>query len=116
MILITHDLGIVAEVCDEVSVIYAGTIVEHGPLEDVFNHPRHPYTEYLLQSVPKMRIPDAEHRLAEGKILKAGEGESISGAEGCPFYGRCAYRKDICRIRHPERKEQNGVTYYCHVR
>lgn len=116
LLFISHDLGVVRYIADRIVVMYLGQICEIGDTEEVYNHPHHPYTEYLLQSVPKMRIPDAEHSLAEGKILKAGEGESISGAEGCPFYGRCAYRKDICRIRHPERKEQNGVTYYCHVR
>lgn len=48
MLLITHDLGVVAEICDDVSVIYAGTVIEHGSLDDVFNHPRHPYTEGLF--------------------------------------------------------------------
>ena len=54
MIMITHDLGIIAEVCDEVSVVYAGQIVEHGTLEDIFNHTMHPYTEGLFGSLPNI--------------------------------------------------------------
>ena len=58
MLLITHDLGVVAEICDDVSVIYAGTVIEHGSLDDVFNHPRHPYTEGLFKSLPDLDNPD----------------------------------------------------------
>ena len=61
MIMITHDLGIIAEVCDEVSVVYAGQIVEHGTLEDIFNHTMHPYTEGLFGSLPN--IEDRKARL-----------------------------------------------------
>ena len=61
MIMITHDLGIIAEVCDEVSVVYAGQIVEHGTLEDVFERTLHPYTEELFGSLPN--IEERRHRL-----------------------------------------------------
>ena len=61
VIMITHDLGIIAEVCDEVSVVYAGQIVEHGTLEDIFNHTMHPYTEGLFGSLPN--IEDRKARL-----------------------------------------------------
>lgn len=81
MLMITHDLGIVAEICDEVSVIYAGHIVEHGTLEDVFDDTKHPYTRGLFNSLPNM-----EDRSARLKPIKGLMPDPSNLPEGCAFY------------------------------
>jgi oligopeptide transport system ATP-binding protein len=95
LLLITHDLGVVAEVADRVAVMYAGRIVETGPAIDVLVAPRHPYTQGLLNSMPGRR---------PGERL-----EAISGAppslshipSGCPFHPRCPWVVDRCRVEEP---------------
>ena len=84
MIMITHDLGIIAEVCDEVSVVYAGQIVEHGTLEDVFEHTLHPYTEGLFGSLPN--IEERRHRLQPIPGLMP---DPTDLPKGCCFAPRC---------------------------
>ena len=91
MIMITHDLGIVAEVCDEVAVMYAGSIVEKGTLEDVFNHTKHPYTEGLFNS-----LPDIENRKAELKPIPGLMPDPTNLPEGCAFAPRCPYATEDC--------------------
>lgn len=81
MLMITHDLGIVAEVCDEVSVMYAGSVVEHGTLEDVFEHTAHPYTEGLFNSIPN--IEARTHRLVPIPWLDAGSDKFARGMSLC---------------------------------
>jgi oligopeptide/dipeptide ABC transporter ATP-binding protein len=96
ILLITHDLGVVAEVADRVAVMYAGRIVEEAPVDDLFERPRHPYTEGLLRSVPK---------LTEGG-LKQSRLQTIEGTvpnlldlpPGCSFAPRCKYAIDECRV------------------
>ncbi len=96
MLMITHDLGIVAEVCDEVSIMYAGRIVEHGTLEDIFNHTSHPYTEGLFGS-----LPNIEKRTEELKPIPGLMPDPTNLPSGCPFHPRCKYCKDICTSRQP---------------
>ena len=86
MLMITHDLGIVAEVCDEVSIMYAGRIVEHGNLEDIFENTSHPYTEGLFGS-----LPDIEHRTEELHPIPGLMPDPTDLPSGCPFHPRCAY-------------------------
>jgi len=100
MLMITHDLGIVAEVCDEVSIMYAGHIVEHGTLEDIFNHTSHPYTEGLFGS-----LPDIEKRSEELKPIPGLMPDPTNLPSGCPFHPRCKYCQDICKSRVPGRTE-----------
>lgn len=100
MLMITHDLGIVAEVCDEVSIMYAGHIVEHGTLEDIFNHTSHPYTEGLFGS-----LPDIEKRSEELKPIPGLMPDPTNLPSGCPFHPRCKYCQDICKSRIPGRTE-----------
>jgi oligopeptide/dipeptide ABC transporter ATP-binding protein len=96
MLFITHDFGIVARMCDRVAVMYAGRVVESGPVRALFKAPRHPYTEALMASVPRMetrvhRLPSIEgqppalHRLPQG----------------CRFAARCRYADDRCRTEYP---------------
>ena len=96
LLLITHDFGIVAKLCDRISVMYAGKIVERAPTRHIFKHPRHPYTRGLLHAIP--RIDRDVHRL-----------ESINGVipnlaalpAGCPFHPRCPGHEEICHREYP---------------
>ena len=92
MILITHDLGIVAEVCDMVGVVYAGQIIEVGTKEEIFLYPSHPYTRGLFGSIPK--LTGDEKRLHSIPGLPP---SPVELPEGCHFHPRCAYATDACR-------------------
>ena len=97
MVLITHDLGIVAEVCDEVAVMYAGQIVEQGTLEEVFNETKHPYTEGLFNSLPNVRDRKAELVPIPGLMP-----DPANLPEGCAFAERCPYATEACRRAQQE--------------
>ena len=97
MIMITHDLGIVAEVCDTVAVMYAGKIVEQGTLEDVFNHTLHPYTEGLFNSLPNIK-----NRTAMLKPIKGLMPDPTDLPKGCAFAPRCDYATPACFERQPQ--------------
>jgi peptide/nickel transport system ATP-binding protein len=96
MLLITNDLGIVADMCDEVSVMYAGRIVEHGTVEEVFTNTKHPYTEGLFDSLPK--INDRKSLL---KPIIGLMPDPTELPEGCTFAPRCRYAMDKCFKRRP---------------
>ena len=100
MILITHDLGIVAGMCDRVAVVYAGEIVEQGTTEEVFDFPGHPYTLGLFQSLP--RLDSTEKRL---KPINGLMPDPTNLPEGCKFYDRCPYACEICKEKEPEMRE-----------
>lgn len=99
MLMITHDLGVVAEVCDEVAVMYAGRIVERGTLEDIFDNMSHPYTKGLFES-----LPNIEDRRAELKPIKGLMADPTNLPSGCPFHPRCSYAMEICVEEPPEEK------------
>ena len=92
MIMITHDLGIVAEICDEVAVMYAGSIVERGTLDELFNHTLHPYTEGLFNS-----LPNINDRKTELKPIPGMMPDPSNLPDHCVFAPRCAYASDQCR-------------------
>ncbi len=97
ILLITHDLGVVAETADRVCVMYTGKIVEESPVDDMFEDPKHPYTRGLLNSVPKLTDIDSEKEVRLSTI----EGVVPSPTElppGCHFAPRCAFKKDICEL------------------
>ena len=96
MLMITHDFGIVAEVCDNVAVMYAGKIVESGTLEDVFDHKRHPYTEGLFNS-----LPNVTDRKSELKPIRGLMPDPTNLPKGCPFHPRCDYCMDCCSEKEP---------------
>ncbi|HEX6589558.1 MAG TPA: ABC transporter ATP-binding protein [Longimicrobiales bacterium] len=96
VILITHDLGVVAEVCDRVAVMYAGQIVEQGTAAQIFSEPRHPYTEGLLQSVPRLGRK-AERLASIPGVVPAPTRWPV----GCRFHDRCPYGWDRCVREHP---------------
>ena len=91
MIFITHDLGIVAEICDRVAVMYAGRIIEQGTLEEVFNHTKHPYTEGLFNSLPNIKNRTAELQPIPGLMP-----DPTKLPKGCAFAPRCPYAKPEC--------------------
>lgn len=102
IILITHDLGLVAETCDRVAVMYAGQIVEEAPVKDIFSSPRHPYTIGLLNSIPGF----SSHELVRGddgkprlRTIPGMVPNLLELKEGCRFYDRCFKREDICRSK-----------------
>ena len=99
MLMITHDLGIVAEVCDDVSIMYAGRIVEHGTLEDIFDNLRHPYTKGLFDSLPSI-----DERRAELKPIKGLMPDPTKLPSGCPFHPRCDYATEQCAKAEPAQK------------
>ena len=100
MILITHDLGVIAQTCESVAVIYAGSIVESGTREDIFDHPTHPYTNGLFDSLPSM-TDDAEKL----KPIAGMPPDPTNLPEGCAFSPRCPYATEQCRKQKPEAVE-----------
>lgn len=97
MIMITHDLGVVAEICDKVAVMYAGNVVECGSVIDVFESPLHPYTRALFNSIPK--IEGDKHEL---NVIPGFAPNPVNLPVGCAFHPRCTYACDICKVKVPK--------------
>jgi peptide/nickel transport system ATP-binding protein len=97
VMLITHDMGVIAETADRVAVMYAGRIVEIGPVADVIHQPQHPYTRGLMGSIPS--IVDEREQLAQ---IDGAMPRLTAIPAGCPFHPRCAYAFDRCRVERPE--------------
>lgn len=97
IIMITHDLGVVAEVCQRVIVMYAGKVVEEGLVEDIFKDPKHPYTMGLLKSIPDIRAKQERLYSIPGNVPKPGSIKS-----GCRFAARCEFAMDRCLSENPE--------------
>lgn len=97
IVLITHDLGVVANMAERVYVMYAGKIVEHGSVDDIYNNPRHPYTWGLLNSVPRL------DNTSKGALasIKGTPPDLLKPPAGCAFAPRCAYAMNICKDRQP---------------
>ena len=112
MILITHDLGVVAHMVETVNIMYLGRIVESGPTLQVFEEPQHPYTQGLLQSIPKLT-----GRLGERVTSIPGSVPSAYDLpEGCPFAARCPHRMEICSIEMPKPVQiGEDHTVHCHL-
>ena len=97
VILITHDMGVIAEMADDVLVMYAGKVVEYGTVEDIFDHPSHPYTIGLLNSIPKLGSGDEAHlHTIEGTVPMLDE-----MPEGCRFCTRCERALPGCKMQDP---------------
>ena len=104
IIMITHDLGVVADMADEIIVMYAGKIVEKGSNEEIFYNPRHPYTWALMNSVPRLDLDNKEQLVTiEGTIP-----DMIHPPKGCAFCSRCPYAMNICAEYSPETIELKG--------
>ncbi|MDR1732721.1 MAG: ABC transporter ATP-binding protein [Synergistaceae bacterium] len=96
MLMITHDLGIVADICDAVAVIYGGRVVEYGTLEDIFENCRHPYTEGLFNSLPNLK-----NRSEMLKPIRGDMPDPSRLPKGCVFRPRCDYALEICKTEKP---------------
>jgi len=96
ILLITHDLGVVSQVCERVIVMYAGKIVEEGKVKTIFQNPKHPYTKGLLSSIPDIRHKKERLYSIPGNVPKPGSVRS-----GCRFYSRCSVREDRCLNQDP---------------
>lgn len=97
VLFITHDLGVVAELCDRMVTLYAGETVESGPVSDVLAAPRHPYTSRLLQAIPRIEARHAELKSIPGRVPPPG-----APPPGCVFHPRCDFTTDDCRGSRPE--------------
>ena len=106
LLMITHDLGIVAEICDEVAIMYAGRIVERGNLDDIFNHVMHPYTEGLFNS-----LPNPKDRVSRLQPIPGLMPDPSNLPEGCAFAPRCKYAVDACRAKLPEGRWVSDTHY-----
>src|SRR5699024_5787795 len=96
LLLITHDLGVVAEMCDRVVVMYAGEVVEMAEVRELFNNPRHPYTQGLIQSLPTNNDRKSKLYSIQGQVPKPDE-----IGTGCPFANRCPFVFDKCLEKDP---------------
>src|SRR5207249_3592886 len=111
IVLITHDLGVVAEMAQRVVVMYAGRKVEEASVADLFARPRHPYTRGLLDSMPKLRADDAARRLAE---IPGTVPSLMQPIVGCTFAPRCTLATERCRGEYPPLEEKApGHTAAC---
>jgi oligopeptide/dipeptide ABC transporter ATP-binding protein len=111
IILITHDLGVIAETCEDVVVMYAGRVAEKGAVHDIFERPRHPYTRGLLDSIPRLENPRKTRlRVIEGMVPALADLPA-----GCRFQNRCPYRVRRCEDQRPEvTRAGSGHEVACH--
>ncbi|MCL1914658.1 MAG: ABC transporter ATP-binding protein [Eubacteriaceae bacterium] len=112
ILLVTHNLGVVAEICDVVVVMYAGQVVETGKIEDIFKNPQHPYTQGLLASVPTLTTKKSRLHTIQGSVPAIWD-----FAKGCRFHTRCAMAKSLCENEKPESCQAGspGHIVACHV-
>lgn len=96
ILMITHDLGVVSEICDRVIVMYAGTVIEEGETDKVFNNPKHPYTEGLIQSIPKIGEEQSKLYAIPGQVP-----DPALMPKGCKFAPRCPYVMHVCKEKEP---------------
>lgn len=97
VIFITHDLGVVSQLCHRTFVMYAGQIVESGRTRDLMDHPQHPYTKALLEALPDLKHPDEPLKAIGGEVI-----DLRRRPEGCAFAPRCPYKMAICQVRSPD--------------
>ena len=110
MVIITHDLGVARGRADEIMVMYGGRIMEKAPSETVFQEMKHPYTQALLSSIP--RLNDPKHtRLTP---IEGFPPDIVDGPQGCKFAARCKYAQDTCLTLAPEETTIDTHTYFCH--
>jgi oligopeptide/dipeptide ABC transporter ATP-binding protein len=111
LVLITHDLSVIAETCDRVMVMYAGRVAEEGPVRRVFPAPRHPYTRKLMSAFPNIR---ADRRTLD--VIPGAPPDLRNPPPGCRFAPRCADAMDVCRTEvPPDIRFEDGVRVACHL-
>lgn len=104
ILMITHNLGVVADICDEVNVMYASQIVEHADKAELFNHPMHPYTLGLMQAIPRIRESSQDELYTIAGTVPA----LNQFPKGCRFCDRCPYATDQCRTQEPQLRDVGG--------
>lgn len=111
ILLITHDLGVIAELCDRIAVMYSGNIVEYATAEDLFKKPRHPYTQGLIGAIPRIGMKDKKLQTIRGMVPNL-----IYPPSACRFHPRCDYRMEVCDKIKPKLNEI-GDKYFvaCHL-
>jgi oligopeptide/dipeptide ABC transporter ATP-binding protein len=108
MIIVTPDLGVVAEACQQVLVMYGGRVAEHGPVEGVFAAPQHPYPQALLSVVPSLA------RRRHARVLLQGEAPNPADIPaGCRFHPRCPLAAEACRLTDPPLEQKAGYEVVC---
>ncbi len=110
LIMITHDLGVISNLCDTVVVMYAGHVVEKGRVQEVFANPMHPYTRALLKCIPKFGMPERSLKAIQGNVPSVSTFPS-----GCRYHLRCPDMKPICMTEAPQTLQAgNGIEVQCH--
>ena len=107
LIFISHDLSVVNYIADRVCVMLKGKVCEIGSKDDIFNNPKHPYSKFLLESVPKIQIEE-ENEISDDLM------EIEYNEKGCPFYNRCELASEICAKEFPKISRENEHIWYCH--
>ncbi|MBW1888504.1 MAG: ABC transporter ATP-binding protein [Deltaproteobacteria bacterium] len=97
MIMVTHDFGIIAKICDRVAVMYAGKVVESAKVRDLFKNPKHPYTSALMESLPQM-----EQKVKRLYSIEGQPPDLMNVPEGCSFWPRCSQAMEICKKEYPK--------------
>lgn len=111
ILMITHDLGVVAEIADRVGVMYAGNIVELADVESIFENPKHPYTQGLLRTIPTKGKKKSELEIIPGNVPNL-----VNPPPGCRFHPRCKYAMEICKKEKPKMIEiEKGHFVACHL-
>ena len=110
LILITHDLSVIAETCDRVLIMYAGRVAEEGPVQEVFRRPRHPYTQKLLSAFPNIH---ADRRTLD--VIPGSPPDLRHPPPGCRFAPRCAFAMAVCTEEVPPETTFDGVRVACHL-
>ncbi len=109
VMLITHDLGVISEVCDRVAVMYAGVVAETGTVTEIFKNPLHPYTKGLLSAIPRLDMPGKKLTTIPGSVPNL-----LRPPAGCRFHPRCPYVMDVCKTTVPVTVEvSKGHTVSC---
>ena len=108
IILITHNLGNVAQLADRITVMYGGTIAEIGPANEIFDEPLHPYTQGLLASIPNIKLDQPKLETMPGSPP-----DLVTPPPGCVFHPRCPHVKEICKHETPEMTERDGHLVFC---
>jgi oligopeptide transport system ATP-binding protein len=111
LVLITHDMGVVADVADRISVMYAGRVVEEAPVHDIYANPAHPYTKALLESIPRL-----DRKGQDLSVIRGLPPSLLNIPTGCAFNPRCRYRQDVCKVdpSPPEYQVDPGRHSRCH--
>jgi len=108
-VIVSHDLGVHYQITDRIAILYAGKIVEIGPTEEVLGRPRHPYTQALVEALPK--VGDAQLRVG----IEGRPPDLFAPPSGCRFRTRCRFAFDRCAIEEPRLTANCGVSVACHL-